>query len=91
MGRRLFKDQFYIDTRNHIGYTTFNNKAKRPQPHNYTRELKTLGDHLRKKRLDLKLLQREAAERLGVNETTTYNRMHAVSPALWAGYLDSNL
>jgi transcriptional regulator with XRE-family HTH domain len=28
---------------------------------------------LRKKRLDLKLLQREAAERLGVDETTVYN------------------
>ncbi len=28
---------------------------------------------MRKKRLDLKLLQREAAERLGVDETTVYN------------------
>jgi transcriptional regulator with XRE-family HTH domain len=48
-------------------------KAKKPQSPDYPRELKTLGDHLRKKRLDLKLLQRDVAKRLGANETTIYN------------------
>jgi transcriptional regulator with XRE-family HTH domain len=35
--------------------------------------LKTLGDHLRKKRLDLGLLQREAALQLGVDVKTVTN------------------
>jgi len=35
--------------------------------------LKTLGDHLRKKRLDLKLLQKEVALKIGVKEETIYN------------------
>jgi len=32
-----------------------------------------LGDHLRKKRLDLKLLQKDVAQRFGVDETTIHN------------------
>jgi len=32
-----------------------------------------LGDHLRKKRLDLKLSQKEVARRFGVDETTIHN------------------
>ena len=36
-------------------------------------ELRTLGDHIRKRRLELRLLQREAAERLGVNKTSIAN------------------
>jgi len=35
--------------------------------------LNTLGDHLRKRRLDLGLLQREVAEDLGVTESTIWN------------------
>ena len=35
--------------------------------------LKTLGDHLRKRRLDLALLQRETAEKLGANDMTICN------------------
>ncbi|MFQ5444664.1 MAG: helix-turn-helix domain-containing protein [Nitrospinales bacterium] len=37
------------------------------------KELNILGDHLRKRRLDLGLLQKEAAEKLGVDKTTYYN------------------
>jgi DNA-binding XRE family transcriptional regulator len=48
-------------------------KTKRPQPPDYPDELKTPDDHLRRKRLDLKLLQRDVAERLGVDETTIYS------------------
>jgi len=38
----------------------------------YPKDLRTLGDHLRKRRLDLGLLQREAAERIGVHKTTVW-------------------
>jgi transcriptional regulator with XRE-family HTH domain len=36
-------------------------------------ELKTVGDHIRRKRLGLKLLQREVAEQVGVNKATVEN------------------
>jgi len=48
-------------------------KGSRPIPLGYPKSLKTLGDHLRKKRLDLKLLQKDVAQRLGVDKTTIYN------------------
>lgn len=35
-------------------------------------ELNTVGDHIRKKRLDLKMLQREVGERIGVGETSVF-------------------
>jgi len=45
--------------------------------------LKTLGDHLRKRRLDLELLQREIAGKLGVDETTICNwETNRTSPQL---------
>jgi len=42
-----------------------------------------LGDHLKKRRLDLKLLQREVAQKLGVDKTSIHNweRGHA-TPSL---------
>jgi transcriptional regulator with XRE-family HTH domain len=46
-------------------------KADRPKP--YPKELNTLGDHLKKKRLDLGLLRKEAAQIIGVNPTTIRN------------------
>ncbi len=48
-------------------------KSSKPQSAQYPRELKTIGDHLRKRRLDLGLLQREVAERIGVDECTVCN------------------
>ncbi len=56
-----------------LPFCRFTLKANKPQSSDYPEELKTLGDHLRKKRLDLKLLQRDIAQRLGVDETTVYN------------------
>lgn len=38
----------------------------KPKGLGYPKEPKTLGEHIRKKRMDLKLLQTEAAERLGI-------------------------
>jgi transcriptional regulator with XRE-family HTH domain len=48
-------------------------KGQKPLPKAYPQELKTLGDHLRKRRLDLKLLQRQVALVLGVDEATIWN------------------
>jgi len=41
--------------------------CKKPKDSAYPTELRTLGDHLRVRRLDLRLRQREVAERLGVS------------------------
>jgi transcriptional regulator with XRE-family HTH domain len=48
-------------------------KAKRPFSKAYPQSLKTLGDHLRKRRLELKLLQKEVAQKLGVDEASVHN------------------
>lgn len=47
-------------------------KAKKPSSPGYPQTLKNLGDHLRKRRLDLKLLQKEVAKKIGVDETSIY-------------------
>ncbi len=36
-------------------------------------EPRTLGDHIRKQRLELKLMQKDVAERLGVGRSTVFN------------------
>ena len=48
-------------------------KAQRPLPRSYPQALATIGDHLRKRRLDLGLLQREVAAQLGVVPSTVTN------------------
>ena len=48
-------------------------KGDRPLPKAYPKELKTIGDHIRKKRLDLKLHQYEVARLIGVTTTTVFN------------------
>ncbi len=48
-------------------------KAPKPSSFPYPKRLKTLGDHLRKRRLDLKLQQKEVAKKLDVSEATIYN------------------
>ncbi|MFH2069131.1 MAG: helix-turn-helix transcriptional regulator [Candidatus Omnitrophota bacterium] len=42
-------------------------RTKRPLPAAYPKELKTLGNHLRKKRLDLKLRQKDVARIIGTS------------------------
>src|SRR5207244_12451497 len=55
----------------------------KPLPRSYPQVLTTIGDHLRKRRLDLGLLQREVAERLGVDETTVTNwELNRTTPTL---------
>ncbi len=48
-------------------------KAKKPTSAHYPTEIRTLGDHLRKRRLDIKLIQREAGKRIGVDTCTIFN------------------
>jgi transcriptional regulator with XRE-family HTH domain len=45
-------------------------KAPKPLPNHYPQTLTTLGDHFRKKRLDLKLLQTDVAKILGADADT---------------------
>lgn len=57
--------------------------ATKPRDRAYPLELKTIGDHLRKRRLDLGLLQREVAEQIGVTKCTIqYWETNRVSPAI---------
>ena len=39
-------------------------------PANYPKQINTLGDHIRARRLDLKLLQAQVADQIGVHELT---------------------
>jgi transcriptional regulator with XRE-family HTH domain len=48
-------------------------KAKKPKDSRYPSEIQTLGDHLRRRRLDLGLKQKEVARMLGVDEMTVNN------------------
>lgn len=50
------------------------------QKYGYPQELLTIGDHIRKKRMDLGLLQREVAAKIGVAESTVWNWEHGVNP-----------
>ncbi|HKZ19445.1 MAG TPA: helix-turn-helix transcriptional regulator [Acidimicrobiia bacterium] len=48
-------------------------RGQKPLPEAYPRELLTLGDRLRKRRLDLGLLQKDVAQQLGVSKDTVRN------------------
>jgi transcriptional regulator with XRE-family HTH domain len=48
-------------------------RAPKPQSEHYPKEIKSLGDHIRTRRLNLKLLQRHPAEQIGVNGATITN------------------
>ena len=57
--------------------------GRKPPSTAYPRELRTLGDHLRKRRLDLGLLQSDLAEELHVSEMTVCNwETNRTSPQL---------
>lgn len=51
----------------------FTLSAKRPSSRAYPVSLVTLGDHIRKRRLDMKLLQKDVAEMLDVDTMTVNN------------------
>ncbi len=48
-------------------------RTKKPVSKAYPASLKTIGDHIRKRRLDLKLTQKQVAEKLGVDEASVWN------------------
>lgn len=47
--------------------------GERPRDPAYPEELQTIGDHLRARRLDLGLLQKEVAEQLGASHASVFN------------------
>jgi transcriptional regulator with XRE-family HTH domain len=49
----------------HIELRTFRRK-----PAKYPKQINSLGDHIRTRRLDLKLFQKQVADQIGVHETT---------------------
>lgn len=53
-------------------FCRFSLKARKPLSIQYHKSLETIGDHLRKRRLDLGLLQREVALLLGSTECSVY-------------------
>ena len=48
-------------------------RGRKPLPDAHRKELKTIGDRIRKRRLDLGLRQRDLAQLLGVHVTTVTN------------------
>lgn len=48
-------------------------RAARRKPANYPKQINSLGDHIRTRRLDLKLLQKQVADQIGVHEITISN------------------
>ena len=47
--------------------------GRKPSPLPYPAQLNTIGDHLRKRRLDLGMTQCQVAEKLGVTECSIWN------------------
>ncbi len=47
-------------------------KAEKPKHFQYPKELNSLGDHIRKRRLDQGLFQKQVAEQIGVDEETIF-------------------
>jgi transcriptional regulator with XRE-family HTH domain len=48
-------------------------RSPKPLDRAYPTELRTIGDHIRKRRLNLGLTQREVALRIGIDKTTVFN------------------
>ena len=48
-------------------------KDSKPNEKPYPKELVTIGDHIKKKRLDLNLTQNDVAKQIGVKEESVYN------------------
>ena len=45
-------------------------RAAKPKPAHYPKQINSLGDHIRARRLDLKLFQGQVADQIGVHEMT---------------------
>jgi len=59
--------------------------AKKPKESAYPSELQTIGDHIRARRLDLRIFQKDVAKRIGVTTDTITNwEKHRSTPTLRA-------
>jgi len=56
-----------------LPFCHFEFRAKRHKLDRYPKGINTLGDHIRARRLDLNLLQKEVADQIGVHELTITN------------------
>jgi transcriptional regulator with XRE-family HTH domain len=56
-----------------LPFTKAKLRAVRPKPAGYPESLKTLGDHIRARRIDLGLLQKDLADRLRADVFTVLN------------------
>ncbi len=57
--------------------------ARKPAPDGYPEHPETVGEHIRKRRMDLGLFQRQAAAEINVNKATIWNWEHnESSPAI---------
>lgn len=58
--------------------------STRPSENSYPASLTHVGDHIRKRRLDLGFFQRQAAEQIGVTTSTICNwEKHRSEPGIW--------
>ena len=70
----LFSDHHRIRTnRVALPFSHITLKTQKPLSSAYPTTLNTIGDHLRKRRLDLELFQKDVAKMLGVGEPSIYN------------------
>jgi transcriptional regulator with XRE-family HTH domain len=53
-----------------LPFCHFELSAARPKSLQYPKQINSLGDHIRARRLDLKLLQKQVADQIGVHEST---------------------
>jgi transcriptional regulator with XRE-family HTH domain len=66
-----------------LPFCHFELRAPKPKPTAYPRIVNSLGDHIRERRLDLKLLQKQVGDRIGVNGMTITNwERNATAPAI---------
>ena len=56
-----------------LPFCHFEIRAPRPRPSQYPQQINTLGDHIRARRLDLNLLQKQVADQIGVHPLTITN------------------
>src|ERR1700722_1179350 len=66
-----------------LPFCHFELRAARRKPVEYPKQINSLGDHIRARRLDLKLLQKQVADQIGVHEQTiTGWESNATSPEI---------
>jgi transcriptional regulator with XRE-family HTH domain len=56
-----------------LPFCHFELRAVRPRSSQYPKQINSLGDYIRTRRLDLKLLQKQLADQVGVHELTITN------------------